>query len=38
MSGTVTGAPASTQVLPNTTYNYGNNGNASLSLRVQRNF
>jgi hypothetical protein len=38
MSGTVTGTPSSAQVLPNTTYNYGNNGNASLSLRVQRNF
>jgi hypothetical protein len=38
MSGTVTGTPSSTQALPNTTYNYGNNGNASLSLRVQRNF
>jgi hypothetical protein len=38
MSGTVTGTPSSTQMLPNTTYNYGNNGNASLSPRVQRNF
>jgi hypothetical protein len=38
MSGTITGAPSSALPLANTTYTYGNNSTASLSLRVQRNF
>jgi hypothetical protein len=31
-------APSSALVLPATTYTYGNNGTASLNVRVQRNF
>jgi hypothetical protein len=38
MSGTITGAPSSAQPLATTTYAFGNNGTASLNLRVQRNF
>jgi hypothetical protein len=38
MSGTITGSPSSALPLANTTYTYGNNGTASLNLRVQRNF
>jgi hypothetical protein len=38
MSGTITGAPSSALPLAATTYNFGNNGTASLNLRVQRNF
>jgi hypothetical protein len=38
MSGTITGAPSSALPLATTTYNFGNNGTASLNLRVQRNF
>jgi hypothetical protein len=47
MSGAVTpvnastggaAGPSSSLVLPVTTYNFGNNGTASLNLRVQRNF
>jgi hypothetical protein len=38
MAGTITGAPSSALPLANTTYNFGNNGTASLNLRVQRNF
>jgi hypothetical protein len=38
MSGTATGSPSSALPLANTTYNYGNNGTASVNFRVQRNF
>ena len=38
MSGTISGAPSSALPLANTTYTFGNNGTASLNLRVQRNF
>ena len=38
MAGTITGAPSSSLPLASTTYNFGNNGTASLNLRVQRNF
>jgi len=38
MSGTITGAPSTALPLANTTYTFGNNGTASLNLRVQRNF
>jgi len=36
-TGTASG-PSSALVLPTTTYNFGNNGTASLNMRVQRNF
>jgi Porin subfamily len=36
-SGAATG-PSSTVTLPTTVYNFGNNGTASLNVRVQRNF
>jgi hypothetical protein len=38
MSGTITGTPSSALPLAPTTYAFGNNGTASLNLRVQRNF
>jgi hypothetical protein len=38
MSGTITGTPSSAFVLPTTTYTFGDNGTASVNLRVQRNF
>jgi hypothetical protein len=38
MSGTITKAPSSSLPLADTTYTFGNNGTASLNLRVQRNF
>ena len=38
MSGTITKAPSSSLPLADATYTFGNNGTASLNLRVQRNF
>jgi hypothetical protein len=36
-TGGATG-PSTSLVLPTTFYNFGSNGNASLNVRVQRNF
>ena len=38
MSGTITNAPSSALPLALTSYTFGNNGTASLNLRVQRNY
>lgn len=38
MAGNITGTPSSALPLPTATYVFGNNGTASLNLRVQRNF
>jgi hypothetical protein len=38
MSGAITGTPSSALPLATTTYDFGNNGTASVNFRVQRNF